>query len=152
MELEIGINSYMNLDEANSIVSNEYLSDEEEYKIWSDLSDDDKIKLIVRGTRQIDKLPFIGIKLVNWNLSWPRYIYNKEVDTPQEIKIAVLKNVLQEKKYSSTKEQQFLDLNVTSYKIKDASITFGSNGNSANSKVNGIYVNIFNAYLTKWIY
>lgn len=154
MKLVVGQNSYITLEEANEIVSDEYLSSSNEYKIWAELSDDDKIKLIIKGTSKIENQAFLGIKINSWGMAWPRYLYNKEVDCPDDVKKAIMKNILTEQKYARTKEQQLQDLGVTSYKVKDASISFttSGSGNNSNSKVNGIYKDIYDEYLSKWTY
>ena len=152
MELIVGENSYITIEEADSIVENEYLSGDAEYKDWSMLDDGDKIKLIIKGTRKIDEQIFLGLKVNSWGLAWPRRLYNKTVECPIDVKIALLKNILTERKYSGTKEQELKDLGVTSYKVKDASITFATDGGSGNSKINGIYKDIYNTYLSKWLH
>lgn len=155
MELVVGVNSYMDIEEADSIVLSEYLPDEEEYKLWSSLDNDGKSKLIVRATRVIENLPFIGVKLTPFGMSWPRRVWGEDIECPDDIKIALLMNVLQEKKYAGTKEQQLQDLGVSSYKVKDASISFKSSADSVyagNGKIEGIYTNIYNTYLLKWVF
>lgn len=154
MNIEIGVNSYMTFDEADSIVYSEYLPDEEERKLWDSLDAESKATLIIRGTRLIDSMHFIGVPITSWQkLSWPRRVWGSEVECPDDVKIALIKNILQEKKYSRTKEQQLQDLGVSTYKVKDASISFGTNGVlSGNAKIEGIYSNLYNTYLQNWVF
>lgn len=151
MMLTVGENSYMNLEEANAIIENELLDSDEEYNTWNCLSNDSKAKLILRGTRLVDTLPWRGIKYnlsVVGSLQWPRVINNKLIDCPYDIKVGLLLQVIIDYINKGKKETQLMELGVTNYKIKDASITFDS---SKVNKVNNINTDIFNTYFKNWI-
>ena len=151
MMLTVGVNSYMNLEEADIIIEDELLDNDEEYTIWNSLSNDSKEKLIVKGTRLVDTLPWRGIKYnlsIVGSLQWPRIINNQIVDCPYDIKVGLLLQVIIDYINKGKKETQLMELGVTNYKIKDASITFDS---SKVNKLNNINTDIFNTYFKNWI-
>ena len=152
MMLTVGVNSYMSLEEANTIIENELLDSDEEYTLWNSLSDENKEKLIVRGTRTVDVIPFRGVK---YNISsvkdlqWPRLIDNELIECPDDIKLGLLVQVLRDYKNKSKQETNLLELGVTNYKIKDASISLDTS--KVNKLCNGIYNDIFDLYIRKWV-
>ena len=152
MMLTVGVNSYMSLEEANTIIENELLDSDEEYTLWNSLSDENKEKLIVRGTRTVDVIPFRGVK---YNISsvkdlqWPRLIDNELIECPDDIKLGLLVQVLRDYKNKSKQETNLLELGVTNYKIKDASISLDPS--KVNKLCNGIYNDIFDLYIRKWV-
>jgi hypothetical protein len=153
MELTIGVNSYMDLDEANNIIENELLDSDSEYTMWQSLSDDNKKKLIAKGTRIVDQLPFLGYKY-NLNdkngLHWPRLVNDEKIECPLEIKLGLLKQVLRDYSNSGKQETKLLELGVKSYSIKGASITMGD---KQVAKLDiGIYNDIFNDCFRKWVH
>ena len=151
MSIEIGINSYMSLDEANEIMEEELLSNDNDLIAWKALSDTDKEKLIIIGTRLVNKLPFLGIKYNDKIvLQWPRVINNKEIECPRDIKIGLLKQVLRDYYNKNKQETKLQELGVKSYSIKNASISF-SDVNS-NKLSNGVYKDIYLEYFSKWTY
>ena len=151
MSIKIGINSYMSLDEANEIIKEELLSNDSDVIAWKALSDTDKEKLVIIGTRLVDKLPFLGIKYNDKVvLQWPRVMNNKEVECPRDIKIGLLKQVLRDYSNKNKQETKLQELGVKSYSIKNASISF-SDVNS-NKLSNGVYKDIYLEYFSKWTY
>ena len=152
MMLAVGVNSYMSLEEADAIIENELLDSDEEYTLWNSLSDKNKEKLIVRGTRTVDVIPFRGVK---YNISsvkdlqWPRLIDNELIECPDDIKLGLLVQVLRDYKNKSKQETNLLELGVTNYKIKDASISLDPS--KVNKLCNGIYNDIFDLYIRKWV-
>lgn len=151
MSIKIGINSYMSLDEANEIIEEELLSNDSDLIAWKALSDTDKEKLVIIGTRLVDKLPFLGIKYNDKVvLQWPRVMNNKEVECPRDIKIGLLKQVLRDYSNKNKQETKLQELGVKSYSIKNASISF-SDVNS-NKLSNGVYKDIYLEYFSKWTY
>lgn len=152
MELTVGTNSYMSLEEANTIVENELLDTSNEYKNWNGLNENNKTKLIIKGTRIIDSIPFRGVK---YNLSkvgelqWPRLINNELVECPPEIKVALIRQVLRDYTNSSRQEMQLQEMGVKSYSINKASISFGDKNSTKLD--NGIYNDIYFELLKKWV-
>lgn len=152
MELTVGTNSYMSLEEANTIVENELLDTSNEYKNWNSLNENNKTKLIIKGTRIIDSIPFRGVK---YNLSkvgelqWPRLVNNELVECPPEIKVALIRQVLRDYTNSSRQEMQLQEMGVKSYSINKASISFGDKNSTKLD--NGIYNDIYFELLKKWV-
>lgn len=158
MEFVVGKNTYISVDEADSIINEVYFEDEDEYKIWQALDEAGKQRLILRGTKLIDRLPFLGIQYPGYqSMRWPRLIQYQYVDCPHDVKIAIIKQALKEKIHHATEEHRLQDLGVKSYSIKGASISFGSSSGSGNGTTgvklsNGVYSEIFNEYLVRWCY
>lgn len=151
MSIEIGINSYMSLDEANEIIEEELLSNDSDLIVWKALSDTDKEKLVIIGTRLVDKLPFLGIKYNdNIVLQWPRVMNNKEIECPRDIKIGLLKQVLRDYVNKDKQETKLQELGIKSYSIKNASISFSDV--NPNKLSNGVYKDIYLEYFSKWTY
>lgn len=153
MELTVGVNSYMDLDEAKALLDEELFSDDEELLLWNTLGDDDKTKLIIKGTRLIDKLPFRGVRNTLYKtdvLSWPRIINYELVECPRDVKLGLLRQTLKDKINRSKHESKLIEMGVTSYKVSEASISFGDKNISKLS--NGIYTEIYDEYLHGWIY
>lgn len=152
MELTVGTNSYMSLEEADAIVENELLDTSNEYRDWNSLSENNKTKLIIKGTRTIDSIPFRGVK---YNISkvgelqWPRLINNELVECPPEIKVALIRQVLRDYTNSSRQETQLQEMGVKSYSINKASISFGDKNSTKLD--NGIYNDIYFELLRKWV-
>jgi hypothetical protein len=151
MELTIGVNSYMDLTEAEELVKNELLATEEEYITWNSLSDDDKTKLIVRGTRLVDQLPFLGYKLDNsQTLHWPRLLTAIKFECPTDIKVGLIRQVIRDYSNRNKQENKLQELGVKTYSINKASISFGDKNTS--KLENGVYNDIFQEYFRRWVY
>lgn len=151
MTFEIGKNTYMSVEEADSIIDDIYDETEQEYIGWNALDEKQKQRKILKGTRLIDDLPFLGVKYPCYStLKWPRLINLNKVDCPYDIKAAILKQSLKDMINSNREESQLQELGVKSYSIKGASISFSDSQNQKLS--NGIYSSIYNEYLTRWIY
>lgn len=152
MMLTVDTNSYMSLEEANTIVENELLDTSNEYTVWNSLSENNKTKLIIKGTRIIDSIPFRGVK---YNISkvgelqWPRLINNELIECPPEVKIAIIRQVLRDYTNSSKQETQLQEMGVKSYSINKASISFGDKNSTKLD--NGIYNDIYFELLRKWV-
>lgn len=152
MELTVGVNSYMELEEAEALITNELFDTDEEYIKWSASNKDTKTKLIIKGTRLVDQLPFLGYKLDlsgTQKLHWPRLINNEKIECPDEIKVGLLVQSLRDKINKGKPEAKLLELGVNSYKVKDASISLDPT--KVTKLSNGIYTDIFNDYFKKWV-
>ncbi len=135
--IEVNVNSYVSLDEANTYFSERLGAD-----YWSTLDDEQKEKALITATKKIDRLPFIGCKQNPAQpLQFPRFYYNscccnlQIADIPQQLKDAVCEEALTELQYlEANSEDVFNNAQTGSYqslKLGDASITYGSS-NSAN--------------------
>lgn len=151
MILEVGVNSYLTVEEADILVSNNLDDDSEDSIEWNKLNTDSKEKLLIKGTRLIDKLPYLGVKYnPSSKLNWPRIINNKLKECPDDVKLGLICQMLKSRRNSSKQELKLQELGVKDYKIKNASISFADKNNT---KVDcGIYKSIFNEYFIKYIY
>ena len=60
MALTVGVDSYVSLEDAETLAANTMLSSDKAYKFWSELSDSDKEVLLRNSCRSIDNLKFDG--------------------------------------------------------------------------------------------
>ena len=58
--LDVGVDSYVSLEEANTIASYTNLSSDKAYQNWLSLNDNDKEVLLRNSCRAIDNLKFEG--------------------------------------------------------------------------------------------
>lgn len=146
----VGSNSYLSLEEANKIINNEYFDTDDEYKIWSSLSEENKEKLLIKGTRVIDTIPFRGIKVSGRveSLQFPREIHGEVIDCPYEVKVGLLVQALKTYANNGKQELKLQELGVKSYSINKASITFGDTNNTRMG--NGIYNEVYDI-MKKWV-
>lgn len=153
MELTVGINSYMDIEEADTLLNDELFSDDEELITWKSLSSEDKTKLIIKGTREVEQLPFLGYK-INTNsretLQWPRLLGCEVVECPRDIKLGILRQALRAKINRGSQYNKLMEMGVSNYKIKDASVSFSDTNNKKLS--NGIYTDIYYENFKKWTY
>lgn len=153
MEFIVGQNTYMSVEEADSIVSDVYFEDEEEYKLWDTFDELGKQRMILKGTKLIDRLPFLGIQYPGYqSMKWPRLIQYRYVDCPHDVKVAIIKQALKEKIKHATQEHNLQELGVKTYSIKGASISFADSNATGVTLSNGIYTEIYSEYLDKWTY
>lgn len=143
--IEINVNSYVSLDEANTYFSERLGAD-----YWATLEDSQKEKALITATKKIDRLPFTGYKQDPCQpLQFPRYYYNtcgnKTAIVPQQIKDAVCEEALTELQYLEANSDDVyngaLKDDYQSLKLGDAAITYGSGGSdtqSGQTNYNGI--------------
>lgn len=151
MILEVDVNSYLTVEEADNLVSNNLDDDSEDSIEWNKLSTDSKEKLLIKGTRLVDKLPYLGVKYnPSSKLNWPRIINLNKKECPDDVKLGLICQMLKSRRNSSKQELKLQELGVKDYKIKNASITFADRNNT---KVDcGIYKSIFDEYFIKHVY
>lgn len=129
--LSIGRDSFVTLEEANSIINELYLDDEEEKVIWSKLSDSNKEVLLRRGTIALNKFNYIGHRDVNSNpLKFPRYINGVNV-IPYDIKKATVIQSLYSQVVKGSEYHRLRKNGVSSMTVGPSSISF-SNDSSSN--------------------
>lgn len=146
------IERYLTVSEADELVNKVFLLGSPEMVFWFSLSEEDREKLINRGTRLIDKLPFIGYKLYPWqNLSFPRLDDGKIIECPEDIKIAIIAVAIRLELDKQSEEKKLRDLGVRSYRVEGASIDFYDKAPSDKNSY-GIPKDIFDEYLAKWVY
>lgn len=152
MEFVVGKTTYMSVEEADSIITDEFFEDDPEAILWSTYTELDKQRVILKGTRLVDNLPFLGRQYPGYqSMKWPRLIQWQYVDCPYEVKVGILKQVLKDNINNNKDEHKLQELGVKSYSIKGASITFTDNVTQSKLS-NGIYDDIFAIYFSKWVY
>ena len=132
--IEININSYVTLDEANEYFASRLGSD-----YWDTLEDAQKEKALISATKKIDRLPFIGYKQDPYQpLQFPRFYYSTGCyyngllieDIPQQVKDAVCEEALTTLQYIENNSEDVyngaLSGSYQSLKLGDASITYGA--------------------------
>lgn len=151
MDIVKGENSYMTLEEAKSIASDEL--DGRDLEAWDSLDDTGKTRLILKTTRKTENLVYKGHKVGRMNtqpLAFPRWIQLKETECPYDIKLGIIKQGIKELTLSNSEEQSLQERGVKSYNIDGASISFGDIGGSIKLS-NGIYTDIYSECFEKWM-
>lgn len=151
MDLIVGVNSYMTVEEADELVENVFFDTEEEYKLWNSLSESSKSKLIYRATKLIETMLFLGRKTGQGPLNFPRFIWCKNYECPDDVKIAILKQGLKSLSNQGKSEVNMQEMGIKSYSIKGASISFSDSLNVGRLS-NGVYQSVYETYLAKWTY
>lgn len=142
----------MTVEEADSIVNDVFFTDDDDTKLWAEMTDDSKSKVIYAGTKLINRLPFIGVRYPGLNrMPWPRLTSTGLTECPYDVKVAILKQGLRDRMNSNKNETKLQELGVKSYSIKNASITFGDQLSKL-KLTNGVYQDIFSEYLENWVY
>lgn len=74
MSLEVGINSYVTLEEAEDYVISHYMSNSPEFTAWNALSDNDKaVALVTSATALNNAFTYVGKKVIaGQKLAFPR--------------------------------------------------------------------------------
>lgn len=153
-ELVVGVNSFVNLDEANEIVNSHYTSLDNEFKLWNELSDSDKSVLLIRGTRLLNTERFLwkGQRVLSDQpLTFPRKLNNgKVVEFDSAMKVGLLELVIK-KQIAKANELDVLKLSgVTSFSdgggmsVKFGGVTEVKNGE--NFIGSEIPLDVFNTY------
>lgn len=142
----------MTVEEADSIVNDVFFEDDDDTKLWAEMTDDQKSKVIFAGTKLINRLPFIGQQYPGFNrMPWPRLTSCGYTECPYDVKVAILKQGLRDRLNNGKNETKLQELGVKSYSIKNASVTFGDQLSKL-KLTNGVYSDIFSEYLDRWVY
>ena len=150
MELTVGSNSYISIEEVKTIAE-DYITRKEYCETFLSLSDNEICKLVNLSTKLIDKVWFKGKKVdIEQPLAFPRIFKNKVVDCPEDIKIAIVMQAVQEHVNNTTDELQLRNLGVKSYKIDGASIEFNTETVSNVKNRYGVYSDIFEQYIKSY--
>lgn len=140
MELIIGVNSYMTIEQADNLVHMMYKSNSDEVKYWDALSDHDKAVDIINNTELFENNTFCwhGRKAdVHQNMMWPRVLCDGSViDFPLIMMKGIIANIMFNAEKQWNESAKLMDDGVKDYKIKDASVSFFEN--SSNNKYNSL--------------
>lgn len=155
MELVVGKNTYISLEEANNIIASRFISKDPIKKLWDSLSEKDKEVLIISATEKYDNesMLYMGYKQnENQKLQYPRRTYNnKIIECPIKIKVGLLLQGLKDLSLNDLEESKLKDLGIKSFSDgSGASVTF-ENSNAGEIKNRcGIYKEIWNSYFKEY--
>lgn len=160
-QLVVGENSFISLSEANDIMSDNYMSTSKELTWWNGLSDNDKSVVVISATNKLNNetLMWIGQRVDdNQSLAFPRLDVRNgiEYDIDSTFKLGILKLVINDNETSTNEYAKLISAGVTSYKIKDCSVSFDvgtlANKNLGGFNKVGIPNDIFRTYFIKYSY
>ena len=154
MELKVGCNSYMTMDEVNEYINSNYASATPERKAWEALNDDDKAVVIIKSTRLVDRdsMLYVGRKVDKFQkMQFPRDVPSlcgvHTLNCPDEIKEGIILIALRELVYSDTEEMNMINKGIKSFSDGGGlSMSFNTSDSIIGKKVNGISIDIFNGY------
>lgn len=157
-ELVVGENSYISLDEANSLVENNYTSFSDEYKFWSSLSDNDKTVLVLNGTNLISDDTFLwkGVRVDSeQSLVFPRKLENGDIiGFSDKMKIGLIELVMRMNATNFSKFAKLIHNGISSFSDgAGMSVKFVDNivnKISGKNSVDRIPVDIFNKYFIEY--
>lgn len=95
--MEVGVDTYLDIIEADTLVESNFLSDEATRVIWEALSNADKEVLLVRGTRDVDSALYRGTQQLYKSLqplNFPRIIDCIVVPVNDNIKLATIEQAV----------------------------------------------------------
>lgn len=150
------MHSYLTVEQADVIVKQLYVSNDTSRIFWESLSPDDKAVLLNDATKLIDNKRCLwkGRKYdVNQEHQFPRMIYRgiPTKCTIVEIDDTFLQGVVElaiaSWQYKNSEEFRLMQSGVSSYKVKDASISFSG---ATKNNVLGIPKDIWNTYFAQW--
>lgn len=153
MIFEVGVNTYMTLEEANQIVSDNFDETEDAYVLWSKLTPNEKKRLIVKNTKLVDTLIWRGCRYPGYDrMAWPRLITFRYTECPYDVKVGILTQGLTSKIYASdaSNEQALIAAGVEMYKSSKVQVRFNTNKIPYTKLNNGIYTDIFKMYFEKY--
>lgn len=146
--LVLNENSYITLDEANSIM-NELLSTSDAVILWNSLSESDKESIIINATEQYDndEMHYIGEKVSeDQPLQFPRKIGNKEISCPYKIKKGILLQGIRSVEINNSEEEKLRENGVVSFSDGSGAKIEFSEGYISKYRTTGIYKDIWNNY------
>lgn len=118
MELVVGVNSYMSLDEVEDLIKRLFLSTNKVRTMWNNLPPEDKGVLIYKATLEIDKegLGYFGKKVSTYQvMQFPRLRNNRLWECPYELKLAIIELAFAELEVTGSQEAELLKNGVKSF-------------------------------------
>ena len=137
--LEIGVNTYVTLEEANSIL--EAVFDNEEWKL---LTDEQKKTCLVNATNKINLLAVKGSKLdTEQDLIFPR---SWETATSDKVKMAQCYEALEICRYNYKRERE-MNSGIVSRSMESVSVTYAKQANNQKGLYSKDSFNFLREYL-----
>lgn len=116
--IELYKNSYVTVEDADN-----YFSQKLDADFWEELDTVQKEKALITASRQIDLLPFLGVKFeLNQPMSFPRIIQGKIYDMLDKVKEAVCEQAVY-----LLSENYKQNSNIKSVTLGSASLSFKDN-------------------------
>ena len=119
MPLQIGIESYVTVEEAN-----EYFAGRLHAESWGQADDSTKEKALKQATKEIDRMPLIGRKAVSEQaLAFPRH---PEIKIPEAVKEACCEEALALLESGKSQRRKLQQEGVQSFTLGNMSETFAA--------------------------
>lgn len=149
--LVVGGNSYMTLAEAETLMSELFISSSDERKFWGALADEDKIVIILNGTVTFESLIFLGKKKdAAQPMSFPRMFGIATVEVDNVLKKGILELSILSSYTSAKFESKLRELGIKSYNVEGASMSFQDNSSANNS--GDIDKKLFRKYFSRYTF
>ena len=152
--LEVGVNTYFDLVEAEGIMKR-FVKKNPDRVTWEGLDDDDKEAIIYNSTFLIDKdeMLYKGNKIVsNQPMQFPRKDeFGRAYNCPEDIKVGILLQGIREVQAFSNEELILRENGVHSFSDgSGASVTFESNSKANTKNKLGLYNDIWYKYFQSY--
>ena len=156
MELIVGTNSYVLLEEAESIIENNLTSTDDRLIYWKTLEDNNKKILIASITKKldIDGMCYVGRKAdITQKMQFPRIIYNNGcqlLECPEDIKIGIILQMLNTVTRDNSELSKLQDNGIKSFSDGGGlSVSFGELP-VTKKKINNIDSDLYYEYFNKY--
>ena len=151
MKVEVGVNSYFSVEDANTLITENYYSRSDELTVWESLSEQDKENFVVKCARTIDKQMLLGIKCDREQpLQFPRYKNGLKHELPEILKFGIIDNELNIIFNANSEEGKLKSKGIKNYSVEGASISFVD---TAEIKlIGGIIDTLRRTYFNEWVY
>lgn len=147
MELLVGENSYVSLEEAENIVKKLYISSDKEREYWDKLSDEDKTVLIYRANMKLNNpsMLWLGHKYNRkQKMEFPRVTTYRYIEFDNRLKEGLIRLAIEGWIAEHSEEQQMISKGITSFSDGGGMSVHFDNSNIVN--VLGIPPHIFAEY------
>lgn len=141
MDLIVGENTYISLEDFEEITNKYVFSDDPIAQILKKMSNEDKVKMILRGCMDMEKLRYRGVKKTSLQkLAFPRVNRSGFESDSEKVKLAQVLNSLSflssEDSSLNSRIKQLSTNGVTSFHLGSFSISLKASGNSMSYKSN----------------
>ena len=153
MELVVGENTYITLEEANELI--QYLPFNDSCrKIFESLNDDEKTSVIISSTfmYDTDSMKYIGIKKnKKQNLQFPRIYNDTEIECPLDVKLGMLVLGLSDISNNDSEEESLRKIGIKSFADgSGAKMEFIENFKTTHVNSIGIDKDIWKKYFSEY--
>lgn len=131
MALEVGVNSYITVEQADQYIASRYRASNAARQRWEGLKEEDKEVLLLEACSQIEQLPFQGkAAVIGQALAWPRlpFCYGLPTEPPQAVLDAQAELALwlsdDEHQAELAKRRELQEQGVASFSLGDLSESY----------------------------